>query len=204
MQASVEDSLGGQLTLTFSPGRTRLLPQGFDRTLAQQRERSSSPTPGTVRIPLRPTFQPVLSPSSSAPGPGPASAVPMAPPLTLAGPAPLAPSPIAALAAASQAPSYKLSREVRDIPSLWKEWTVGFAGLPSVDELDRTWGSAWRAPSERQYYSTRRTIIDEIRRRAGDSEDYAGVVRGIKAERKASKASLDKVCKALRQDRKGA
>ena len=50
------------------------------------------------------------------------------------------------------------------IPDLWREWTVGLAvGLPSIDELDRRWGSRWRSPKERQYYSTRKVIIDEVR-----------------------------------------
>ena len=199
----MEDSLGGQLTFTFTPGKSRIHAQGYDRTLAQhEREVIPSPAPGTVRISLHPTLQPVLSPPSSVAGPS--SAAPVTPGVSLAGPVPLASSPIVALAAATQAPSYKLSREVRDIPSLWREWTVGSSGLPSVDELDRQWGSAWRTSSERQYYSTRRTIIEEIRRRAEDSGDFAGVVRGMEEERKASGASLDKVCKALRRDRKGA
>ncbi len=98
-------------------------------------------------------------------------------------------------------PFYLLSRDVRTIPDLWKEWTIGLGYLPPIDELDRLHGSRWRTGNEIQYYSTRKRIVDEIQRRAWSSattEDYKAVVRGMEEERAHSKASLDKVSKALR------
>ena len=102
----------------------------------------------------------------------------------------------------SRVPSYRLSREVYSIPDLWREWTVRLAvGLPSIDELDRRWGTHWRSPKERQYYSTRKVIIDEVRRRAASYGEAQAVAR-MEEERLAAKASLDKVSKMLRAAKK--
>ena len=116
----------------------------------------------------------------------------MAPPVAASSSSELATKPV---------PFYRLSRDVRTIPDLWKEWTIGLGSLPPIDELDRLYGSRWRTGNEIQYYSTRKRIVDEIKRRAGNSattEDYKTVVRGMEEERTHSKASLDKVSKALR------
>jgi hypothetical protein len=101
----------------------------------------------------------------------------------------------------SYVPSYRLSREVYT-PDLWREWTAGLAvGLPSIDELDRRWGSRWGSPKERQYYSTRKVIIDEVRRRAA-SYGEAQAVATMEEERLVAKASLDRVSKMLRAAKK--
>jgi hypothetical protein len=102
----------------------------------------------------------------------------------------------------SHVPSYRLSREVYTIPDLWREWTVSLAvGLPSIDKLDCLWNSRWRSPKERQYYSTRKVIIDEVRRRATTYEEAQAVAR-MEEERLAAKVSLDKVSKMLRAAKK--
>jgi hypothetical protein len=91
---------------------------------------------------------------------------------------------------------------VYTIPDLWRKWTVGLAvGLPSIDELGRLWNSRWHSPKERQYYSTRKVIIDEIRRRATTYGEAQAVAR-MEEERPAAKASLDKVSKMLRAAKK--
>ena len=88
------------------------------------------------------------------------------------------------------------------IPDLWREWTVGLAvGLPSIDELDRRWGTHWRSPKERQYYSMRKVIIDEVRRRAASYGEAQAVAR-MEEERLVAKASLDKVSKMLKAAKK--
>lgn len=98
-------------------------------------------------------------------------------------------------------PIYWLSRNVRTIPDLWKEWTIGLGFLPPIAELNRLYGSRWRIGNEIQYYSTRKRIVDKIKRRAENSatrEDYETVVRGMEEEKTHSKALLDKVPKMLR------
>ena len=75
---------------------------------------------------------------------------------------------------------------------------MGIAELPSVKELNRNWGSAWREVKERQYYSTHLIIIEEVKRRVGVIGDCSRVVKEMEEGRMAIKASLDKVYKALK------
>ena len=51
---------------------------------------------------------------------------------------------------------------------LWTEWTLGLAGGPSIEALDRCWGAYWGADGEAMFYSRRRRIIKDIRRRVED------------------------------------
>jgi hypothetical protein len=54
---------------------------------------------------------------------------------------------------------------------------------------------------ERQYYSTRKVIIDEVRRCAASHGEAEAVAR-MEEERLVAKASLDKVSKMLRAAKK--
>ena len=91
------------------------------------------------------------------------------------------------------------------VPDLWQEWTEGLGSLPSVMALNASYGSRWRAVSERQYYSMRKVIIDEIINRAGgtnDREALDGVIEAMERDRLRQKASLDKLSKAIKARRK--
>ena len=55
-------------------------------------------------------------------------------PISSSGLVPLVPPPIERLA--QTVPAYKLSRTIYTIPDLWREWTKGLAGQPSVETLD--------------------------------------------------------------------
>jgi len=108
-------------------------------------------------------------------------------------------------AIAAYTPSYKLSRQVVTVPDLWREWTQGLGGLPSVMALNASYGSRWRPTSERQYYSMRKVIIDEIISRAGgtdDKEALDAVVEAMERDRRRQKASLDKLIKAIKARQK--
>ena len=117
---------------------------------------------------------------------------------------PFLPPPLASVErlAAGPVPTYRLSRDVGTVSQLWREWTVGLSGLPSVDSLDEDFGSRWCTGSERQYYSTRKVIVDEIRRRAGahTGPACAAAAEILEGERRLAKASLDKMSKILRLD----
>ena len=39
--------------------------------------------------------------------------------------------------------------------------------MPSIDKLERQWGSQWRLCNERQLFSIRKVVIDEVVRLAG-------------------------------------
>ena len=105
----------------------------------------------------------------------------------------------------AEPPKYRMSRAVKTVKDLWREWTVGFRGGPSVTALDNRWGSRWRAgrQAEVQWYSLRLEVIREIRRVARArriSEDAA--MHFVGAEQRQSNCSLDLYCKRLRANRK--
>src|SRR5436305_6260776 len=131
------------------------------------------PDPGT-RTPAFGTGVEVRSASVSpapAPAPAPASVPFQAPPVrparsALPGQIVLDP----------QAPpsAYRMLRGSDSVFQLWTEWTLGLAGGPSIEALDRCWGPRWRTGSgEAMFYSRRRKIINEVRRRveAGTARD---------------------------------
>ena len=65
-------------------------------------------------------------------------------------------------------PRHSMCRSVGTVEALWREWTVGLRGQPSVGALDSRWGSRWRSgrPKEQQWYSLRLEVVREIRRLA--------------------------------------
>ena len=116
-------------------------------------------------------------------------------------------TPLTSLIRRDNIPAYKLNCEIQTIPALWKLWTVGVGGAPSVEELDQRHGSSWRqTSSKRQYYLMRKTLIDEIKERtfrARDS-DSSCVIRDLEEKRLSTKPlmSIDKVIKTLKAARK--
>jgi hypothetical protein len=72
----------------------------------------------------------------------------------------------AGLALPAEPPVYKMVRTHAAVTDLWQEWSSGWAGGPSVQFLDNTWGRQWRRGNEVSFYSRRRLIIGEIRRLA--------------------------------------
>ena len=181
LTAKLEDFLTGSFSLTFTPGRSRMLPQGYDP--AGQPRRHTPPSPLDAS-----QHQPAVDLG------GPLSAA-----VAVAAAAPGQQEPV-------HAPSYRLSRQVVTVPDLWREWTVGLGGLPSVATLDATYGSSWRSPSERQYYSMRKVIIDEILALAGnrldDQEAILAAIEALEQQRIREKASLDKLIKVIKGQRK--
>jgi len=102
-------------------------------------------------------------------------------------------------------PAYRMCRATKTVEGLWREWTVGLRGQPSITALDGRWGSRWRAnrPSELQWYSLRLEAIKEIRRTAQAqriSEEAAMLL--VNLQQRQIGCSLDRFCKQLRQGRK--
>lgn len=72
-------------------------------------------------------------------------------------------------------PAFALSRDVRNVRDLWKEYTQGINGQASVQEMDEQWGPRWRNSSkEAVFYCLRKVIYDEIKRLR--DEEYNGDV----------------------------
>ncbi len=91
---------------------------------------------------------------------------------------------------------------------MWREWTVGFQGQPSIKKLDKLYGSDWRsgpdAIAERQFYSRRKTLVNKIRRLAAVEDPLQGdpheiVVAWLEQERRQAKALLSKVIDAIKR-----
>jgi hypothetical protein len=64
------------------------------------------------------------------------------------------------------APQIRFLRMLRIVGDLHQLWRRGFAMMPSVDDLERRWGSQWRLRNENQLFSMRKVIIDEVVRLA--------------------------------------
>ena len=80
---------------------------------------------------------------------------------------------------------------------LWTEWTLGLAGGPSIEALDRCWGACWRTGSEAMFYSRRKRIIKEIRRRVEDERARDERQAIDQLEQLQGKHSLDWLCKNI-------
>lgn len=182
LTGKLNDFLTGSFSLTFSPGKSRLLPQGYN--------------PAGQPYQQMPPFPSLCGASGTSAA------------VDLGGPLPVAPVklPQPEQALHSVAPSYQLSRQVATVPDLWREWTMGLGGLPAVAALDAMYGNRWRSPSERQYYSMRKVIVDEItamaRNRLDDKEAVATAVEALERQRAQGKMSLDKLIKVIKTGRK--
>ena len=98
-----------------------------------------------------------------------------------------------------QAPprKYKMLRGGNSVFQLWTEWTLGLAGGPSIEAPDRCWGARWRVDSEAMFYSRRRRIIKDIRRRVEDSTARDERQAIDQLEQLRGRRSLDWLCKNI-------
>lgn len=102
-------------------------------------------------------------------------------------------------------PSYLLSRAISTVPQLWREWTVGLGGGPSVQGLEDMYGPRWRQKhSEAVMYGRRKVIIDEIRSRQARGITAAAAVEAVELVRQRGQLSLYRLSLLLNEQRKGA
>jgi hypothetical protein len=92
---------------------------------------------------------------------------------------------------------YKMFRGSNSVLQLWTEWTLGLAGGPSIEALDRCWGARWRVGSEAMFYSRRRRVIREIRRRVQDGTARDDRQAIYQLEQLRGKHSVDWLCKYI-------
>ena len=114
---------------------------------------------------------------------------------------------LAALNAADSAaspPDFSMSRTLTTVAEAWQEWTAGIAGRPSIQSLDDAWGPAWRKlQREKMFYSRRKVLIDEIRRRTAGG-DPCRAVSDLEQLRLQGRRSLDALQKLLKKQQKEA
>lgn len=97
-------------------------------------------------------------------------------------------------------PRFRFPQSVRTVMELWRLWRHGLPPMPSIQSLEERWGAQWRARGDRQYFSIRRRIFDEIVRRS-QARDQPEEVSAREMDIERGKISLDKFSKALRAQR---
>ncbi|KMS94603.1 hypothetical protein BVRB_017120 [Beta vulgaris subsp. vulgaris] len=95
------------------------------------------------------------------------------------------------------AQTYKLCRGIETVVDLWREWTVGLGGGPSVQFLESNNGTKWcEGKSERRFFNRRKRIVDAIVHCAAGMNDGTSeanlqtVVRRFEEKRSQMKKAL--------------
>ena len=88
------------------------------------------------------------------------------------------------------------------MPDLWREWTCGLGGKPSIQSLEDTYGAAWRPlQRERVKFCRRKVIIDEIRTRHANGTPLLKAVEEVELIRQRGKMGLHALSLVLQKDR---
>ncbi|KAL1989509.1 hypothetical protein VTN49DRAFT_6706 [Thermomyces lanuginosus] len=97
--------------------------------------------------------------------------------------------------------TYRLSRTIKTVPELWREWTEGLNGGPSVQSLDAVYGAKWRVEqAERMFYSRRKVIIDDIfKRQKSKGGSLNAAVAEVELLRQDRNLSLNALAKVLKE-----
>lgn len=175
IELQFQDLFSGRVTLNLQAKRPLLNESSLDPPLGPC---TTSPN---RQDSLERSEQPIPSSSTSAPLP------PSLPSALLSSSLPSSPS------------SYRLSRTIQTVPELWREWTCGLGGNPSVQILEELHGPRWRPePKERIFFSRRKVIIDEIRRRHESGHiSFDAAVEEVELVRTRGKLSLHKLSELL-------
>jgi centromere DNA-binding complex CBF3 subunit-like protein/transcriptional activator of glycolytic enzymes GCR1 len=175
-------------------------------TTELQLQKSTSETKVTPGHGLAPAPAPTPAPASASASTATADLTAPVPPEAQAPtPAAIPEAPTPAYPLGLDPPKHRMSRAVKDVQSLWREWTVGLLGQPSIAALDSRWSSRWRAGrrAELQWYSLRKEVIDEIHRIAGSRHvSMESAMYTVDMEQRKSGLSMDLFCKELRKAKK--
>jgi hypothetical protein len=95
-----------------------------------------------------------------------------------------------------------MNRELRTVRQLCEEWFTGLGGRPSIIQLNQQWGTKWRSGSkEKNFYSRRKVIIDEVTRRTIAGNRQAAIVELELIREQAGNISLDKLINLIKKTR---
>jgi Transcriptional activator of glycolytic enzymes len=100
--------------------------------------------------------------------------------------------------AAQEIPRYTLNRNFSTVTDVWREYSVGINGNPSVNSLEERYQTAWRDRKESRFFSSRSVLYREVEKIAanrGISCEEAAYV--LEARRIELKMSLDKLMKSI-------
>lgn len=98
-------------------------------------------------------------------------------------------------------PVYRLSRSLRTVTDVWREYAEGIAGGPAVRDLERIHGTFWRKErKESRFFSRRNVIYGEVKRIADEKliscEHAAQALEKRRMELNVSLDGLGKVIKS--------
>lgn len=94
---------------------------------------------------------------------------------------------------------YKLSRRIKTVRDVWKEYKVGLFGGPAVEDLEKNFGTGWRKDrTESRYFCRRKKIYDEVQKVSREKNiPLAQAVESVEERRLNLKLSLDGLQKIL-------
>lgn len=73
-------------------------------------------------------------------------------------------------------PQNVMQKGLKTVAAIWKEWSEGLDGKPSLQSLNNKWGTKWRSSAaDRKLYSNRLQIIKEIQKRSGNNPVQLGI-----------------------------
>ena len=58
--------------------------------------------------------------------------------------------------------TYRMSRGIKTVPDLWREWREGLTGGSAIKDLEAKCGTKWCEGNERRFFNRRKRIADEI------------------------------------------
>jgi hypothetical protein len=110
------------------------------------------------------------------------------------------PNDTTARSSAPSIPVYRLSRRLRTVTDVWREYAEGIAGGPAVRDLERIHGTFWRKErKESRFFSRRNVIYSEVKRIADEkliSCDHAA--QALEKRRTELGVSLDGLGKVIK------
>ena len=138
-------------------------------------EADSCSAPGSLAntaIPSAPGTGPALLASASGSHASPTVSTPVQASAAPTGAALLAPLHPPASAGPRVVPRFQMNHTINNVFDLHREFTEGILGRPSVNSVEREWGTAWRKEARtKQYFMRRKKILDEAEWLAAQRHD---------------------------------
>lgn len=183
-------------TITFTPGGRR----GRKRRQYTVAHHSNHPPPPLVvspnafiatipESPVTPTPTPNLNPLIAT---TPISESPPVPRIATSPSVILIPLPLSG----ASPPAYEIPTNVKSVAELVGLWDGSSKRMPAIEQLESLWGNRWRPVRQKQYFSERKRIMDEVKRRSTITQREWKVV-AIEMDRQKGNKSLNAYFKLI-------
>ena len=96
-----------------------------------------------------------------------------------------------------------MSRTIQTVEDLWREWTVGLGGNPSIQSLEDSHGAKWRPEQKERTFFSRKVIIDHIRAKTNGGSNPQAVIQELELRRSTAGWSLAKLSNMLNSSMAG-